>query len=190
MDSDWHLMQRLCERDEAALAALYDRHGSRVFSLSVAILHDDAQAEECTQDIFVKLWNRPEHYRFDDNRFVVWLLLITRRTAIDYLRRAKRGGAAQLVFNDELIRDAPDLAQIDEARWRDLAHVLAELPDDQRIAIEYAYYHGLSQSDISEHLGVPLGTVKTRIRLAMEKLRLALFPTKGGNPGEGDATLI
>jgi RNA polymerase sigma-70 factor (ECF subfamily) len=97
MDSDWRLMKRLCERDVRALAELYDRHGGRVFSLSAAILRDDAAAEECTQDVFVKLWHRPEQYRFDDNRFVVWLSLIARRTAIDRLRRAgsgaDRGGA-------------------------------------------------------------------------------------------------
>jgi RNA polymerase sigma-70 factor, ECF subfamily len=188
MDTDWRLMKRLCERDERALAELYDRHASRVFTLSAAILRDDAAAEECTQDVFVKLWNRPEQYRFDDNRFVVWLLLITRRTAIDRLRRAKRASLGQVAFDDDVVRDAPDLAQIDEARWRDIAHVLAQLPEEQRTAIELAYYYGLSQNEIAEHLGAPLGTIKTRIRLGMDKLRAALFPTKDGKPrGDGDA---
>jgi RNA polymerase sigma-70 factor (ECF subfamily) len=188
MDSDWRLMKRLCERDERALAELYDRHGGRVFSLSAAILRDDAAAEECTQDVFVKLWHRPEQYRFDDNRFVVWLSLIARRTAIDRLRRAKRVSLGQVAFDDDALRDAPDLAQIEEARWRDIAHVLAQLPEDQRAAIELAYYHGLSQAEIAEHLGAPLGTIKTRVRLGMEKLRAALFPTKDGKPQrDGDA---
>ncbi len=171
-ESDYDLMRRVLDHDASALAELYDRYGSRVYSLAVTIVGEGAAAEEVTQDTFMKLWNRPERYRVDNGRFVAWLLTIARRSAIDRLRRDRRTRAAASL-DDVSFPEPRDIAQEDDARWRELRFLLDDLPVEQREVIVLAFYRGLSQSDIAEYLRIPLGTIKTRLRLAMDKLRAA-----------------
>ncbi len=173
MDAEQHLMHRIQHRDPNALAELYDLYGGRVYSLVVAILGEGMAAQEITQDTFMKIWSHPEYYRVHDGRFAAWLLTVARRSAIDRLRHDRR----QLVqlaasLDDEHFPELPDHSGDDEARWRELRYLFGGLPNEQRQVIELSYYRGLSQSDISAHLNVPLGTVKTRMRLAMDKLRM------------------
>lgn len=174
MSIDLALIARIKQRDAGALAELYDRYATRVFSLCVAILHDDGAAQEATQDVFMKVWAQPEHYHFDDNRFAAWLLMIARHRAIDQLRRDKRRVSDSFSLDDDTFPELPDLHTDEQARWREMRQVMDALPREQRIVIELAYYYGLSQSEIAEHLGAPLGTIKTRMRLAMDKLRQAV----------------
>jgi RNA polymerase sigma-70 factor (ECF subfamily) len=174
MNTDLALIARIKQRDAAALAELYDRYGTRVYSLAVAIVGEEMAAQEVTQDTFIKIWEHPESYRYDDSKFAAWLLMIARHRAIDHLRRERLRGSQAVSIDDEHFPEMPDLAHDIEAKWRDMQHVLDDLPAEQRDVIQLAYYHGLSQSEIAAMLSVPLGTVKTRLRLGMDKLREAM----------------
>ena len=170
-------MTRIRQRDPAALAKLYDEYGSRVYSLAVAILGDGNRAQEVTQDTFMKVWSHPELYWHDTGRFAAWLLTITRRLAIDRLRHESHRSSKSTSIDDDTFPELRDWAEDDEARWREMRLVADELPVEQREVIVLAYYRGMSQSEIAEYLGIPLGTAKTRLRLGMEKLRVIVRKT-------------
>jgi RNA polymerase sigma-70 factor (ECF subfamily) len=163
-------MARIQRRDASALSALYDRYGSRVYGLAVTIVGEGATAEEVTQDAFLRVWTHAGQYHPDPGRFLAWLLTVTRRAAIDRLRHDRRSQAAASV-DDDNFPELRDVTQDDQARWRDLRLTLDQLPSEQREAILLAFYRGMSHSEISEHLGIPLGTVKTRMRLGLDRLR-------------------
>jgi RNA polymerase sigma-70 factor (ECF subfamily) len=167
------LIERLCVRDTQALNELYDLFSTRVYSLAVAILGDGTAAQEVTQDTFMKVWQNPQLYRREEGRFTGWILTITRRLAIDHLRYEKRRSGMSISLDADDFPELRDPAQDEKARWRDLKHLMDDLPTEQREVIILAYYRGMSQSDIAAYLGIPLGTVKTRLRLGMDKLRLA-----------------
>lgn len=171
------LIAGVARGDEAAFLALYDRYSGRVYSLTVHILNDPMLAEEATQDTFTKLWARVRLYRPDRGAFGVWLLTIARRTALDRLRlEGRRPSLSDGRDPDAVWRELPDRSRDpDEARWRSLHFAVRALPDYQQRVIELAYYQGLSQSEIAEELGWPLGTVKTRMRAALQALRHAWF---------------
>jgi RNA polymerase sigma-70 factor (ECF subfamily) len=159
--------------DERAFLALYDRYASRIHALTLRILHDPMLAEEATQDTFLKLWSRARLYLSERGSFLYWLLTIARRTALDRLRlegyRPILSDAEDPVAVWETLPDGDSLS--DENRWRSLHFAVQALSSEHRQVIELAYYQGLSQSEIAETLGWPLGTVKTRLRAAMEHLR-------------------
>lgn len=167
------LIAGIAKGDERAFLALYDRYASRVHGLTLRILGDPMLAEEATQDTFLKLWSRAREYLAERGPFLPWLLTIARRVAIDRLRLESRRPLLSGPFDpDESWKNLPDLdTATDEARWRSLYFAVQELHPDQRVVIELAYYQGMSQSEIAEVLGWPLGTVKTRLRSAMENLR-------------------
>jgi RNA polymerase sigma-70 factor (ECF subfamily) len=173
------LLARVAKRDTAALAALYDVYGGRVYSLAVMVLGETMLAQEVTQDVFLRVWQKPEKYHYEAGHFASWLLTITRNLAIDRLRSEKRKtrGVAVSIDEDDF-GDVPDVSQAEELRWRDAQTAFARLPAEQSEVVRLAFYHGLSQSEIAEHLGAPLGTIKTRMRIAMEKLR-AVFVERG-----------
>jgi RNA polymerase sigma-70 factor (ECF subfamily) len=172
-EDDLVLIQRVARGEQQAFLALYDRHAARVHALTLHILSDPMMAEEVTQDTFMKLWSRARLYLSERGSFVVWLLTIARRTALDRLRMEKR----RPLLSDS--NDPEDLWPVlrdpsnnpDEERWRSLYFAVRALPHDQQVVVELAYYQGLSQSQIAEELGWPLGTVKTRLRAAMHALR-------------------
>lgn len=169
------LVARIAKGDERAFLALYDRYASRVHGLALRILGDHMLAEEATQDAFLKLWSRARDYLAERGPFLPWLLTIARRVAIDRLRlESRRPSLSTSVDPDETWQNLPDLdTASDESRWRSLYFAVQALHPDQRAVIELAYYKGMSQSEIAEILGWPLGTVKTRLRAAMENLRRA-----------------
>lgn len=171
MQDDLALMARIRRRDTTALAELYDKYGTRVYSLAVTIAGEDMAAQEITQDTFIKVWEHPETYRYDESKFLAWLLMIARHRAIDHLRREKLRSGQSMSMDDDAMPEMPDASLDVEERWREMRHVLNGLPAEQRQVIEMAYYHALSQSEIAELLKWPLGTVKTRLRLGMQKLR-------------------
>ena len=173
---DEELVGRLLERDERALERLYDRYGRATYSLVLKMLRDPARAEEVSQEVFLKLWRRPESYVPGRGAFATWLLSVAHHRAVDELR-TRRHEVYPLGDDEspprELIDDGSDLADAAWLREQRVAvrAALATLPASQRQAIELAYFAGLTQREIAERLGEPLGTVKTRVRLAMQKLR-------------------
>ena len=170
---DDSLVERVVEGEQQALLALYDRHASRVYAVALRILGDAMSAEEVTQDVFLKLWSRARSYLSSRGAFATWLLTIARNAALDRLRLERRRPAiSDDAEPDEVWQDIPDeSSNSEEARWRSLYFAVQALPQEQRQVIELAYYQGLSHSQIAEHLGWPVGTVKTRLRMGMEQLR-------------------
>jgi len=172
--SDAALIKRIMQRDEAALAALYDRYGLMLSSVLNRILRDTQAAEEILQDIFFQLWRTAS--RFDSSRgsLAGWLMVIARNRAISRLRRHNPAAGEELAENDVAL----PLNLESEASQRQLLDrvkgALEHLPAEQRAAIELAYFEGLTHSEIAERTGHPLGTVKTRLRDGVETLRRSL----------------
>ncbi len=171
--------------DQCAFAVLYDRYADLVYSASLRVLGDTQLAEDTTQDVFVRLWRRPEAFIADRGRFMSWLMSVTRNRAVDELRsrgrRRKREVAAGGATDDDRPLQVPansdddplGAAQLHEQQTL-VRKALADLPAEQKVALELAYFGGLTQQEISALLHEPLGTVKTRIRLGMQKLRRSL----------------
>ena len=171
---DPELLERVAKGDERAFLTLYDRHASRVYGLALRILRDPMLAEEATQDAFLKLWSRARQFMAERGTLLVWLLTITRRTALDRLRlEGRRPILSGAEDPADFLNAIPEAgSSSDESRWRSMALLVQSLPLEQRQVLELAYYQGMSQSEIAETLGWPLGTVKTRLRAALEHLRL------------------
>ncbi|MBI4491420.1 MAG: sigma-70 family RNA polymerase sigma factor [Chloroflexi bacterium] len=184
---DQQLAALLRHRDERALAALYDRHSRLAFALALRLLRDRERAEEIVQDVFVKLWRQPDAYTPERGQFQAWFLSVVHHRAVDALRAwaGERRHVADTADSD-LTEALPDRApaldeQIVRQSERDVVgRALSELPAAQREAIALAYFEGLTQSEIAARLGEPLGTVKTRIRTGMLRLRAALAPAGAG----------
>jgi RNA polymerase sigma-70 factor (ECF subfamily) len=172
LDDDAVLVRRLDDGDTDALRMLYERYGGIVFGMTHRLLGDRQAAEECTQDVFVSVWRTASSYDPRRARVSTWLLSIARNRAVDATRRraARPVDPYEDVEPAELTPDTADLvAQADEASR--VAAAMAELPDVQRETLSLAYFEGLSHSEIAERLGLPVGTVKGRIRLALDRLR-------------------
>ena len=171
------LLQQIAQQDQQALLTLYQQYGNLVYSLSLRVLRQPAMAEEITQDIFLKLWRQPDRWNPSLGQFSSWLLTITRNAAIDRLRREGRQAPASWDQTDEssdLLSDASSYIA-DQANWVNgqvLRRLLQSLPGEQRQLIELAFYDGYTHSELAELLHLPLGTVKTRLRMGMQKLRL------------------
>ena len=167
------LITQVAQGNENAFLAIYDRYASRVHGLTLHILGDDMLAEEATQDTFLKLWSRARDYLAERGPFLPWLLTIARRVALDRLRlEARRPLLSTSNDPEDAWQVIPELESLtDESRWRSLYFAVQALHPDQRKAVELAYYQGMSQSEIAEVLGWPLGTVKTRLRSALTELR-------------------
>jgi RNA polymerase sigma-70 factor (ECF subfamily) len=170
---DIQLMKRVAQGDEHAFLTLYDCYVSRVYGLTLHILGEPMLAEEATQDTFLKLWGRAHMYLPERGSLLLWLLSIARRTALDRLRlEARRPMLSDSNDPAETLQTIPDGESLsEESHWRSLHFAVQVLSPEQRQLIELAFYQGLSQSEIAEMLDWPLGTVKTRLRAAMERLR-------------------
>lgn len=174
--ADEELMPLIGEKDPEAFEVFYDRHGGVAYSLAYRIVGEKAAAEDVTQEAFISLWRSGA--RFDSTRGSVrsWMLSIVRNRAIDQLR-SKAGKAPKLAFDDDSIleqRPAEELTEEEAMRHETASEVrgaLGSLPGDQSKVIELAYFGGFSHSEIARMLGVPLGTVKGRMRLGLEKIR-------------------
>jgi RNA polymerase sigma-70 factor, ECF subfamily len=174
--ADEELMPWIGRRDAEAFEVFYDRHGGVAFSLAYRILGDRGAAEDCIQEAFISIWRSGG--RFDPTRGSVrsWTLSIVRNRAIDALR-SKAGKAPKLTFDDdEILESRPAGELTDEEAMRletatEVRGALSQLPDEQSKVIQLAYFGGFSQSEIAAMLSVPLGTVKGRMRLGLEKIR-------------------
>jgi len=181
---DDELMARVCLRDIDAYTALFDRYGDLVFSVALRIVGEPATAEDVVQDVFLRLWRRPEQFDLQRGRFVTWLMSVTRNRSIDERRsqgrRLRRESLPSTTVEEEDVfpsgdeRDDPAMAALVADERRAVRRALALLPAEQKLALQLAYFGGLTQQEIAERLGQPLGTVKTRIRLGMQKMRATL----------------
>lgn len=176
---DEELINLIVRSQEGALAQLYERYHRLVFSLALAIVNDRATAEEITVDVFARIWQKAATYRADQARVSTWLTHIARHHAIDVLRhRTSRPDHLALHWEDisfssngkSFEGDPQESVELSLRRKRVHA-ALAQLPADQKQAMLLAYFGGYTQRQIAEALGQPLGTIKTRLRLAMQKLR-------------------
>ncbi len=179
------LVERIRHGDKDALSELYDASSAQVFGLIVRIVSDRATAEEIALDIYVQVWKAAASFDPQRGSAAAWLFLMARSRAIDYLR-SKMGQARDreqaLPEEYRQVRDdAPDPEQAAGAGSRRavIVKALAELEPEKRQAIELAFFGGLSHGEISDRLDLPIGTVKTRIRSGMQKLRKALQPLGG-----------
>jgi RNA polymerase sigma-70 factor (ECF subfamily) len=170
--------------DSRAFDTLYDRYADLVYSVSLRVLGDSQLAEDSAQDVFVRLWQRPESFVAHRGRFLSWLMSVARNRSVDELRaRGRRRRRETVVFDaadDTPVGQQHDAgpdpqlaAEVREAQVS-IRKALTELPSEQRKALEMAYFGGFTQQEVANILGEPLGTVKTRIRLGMQKLRAAL----------------
>jgi RNA polymerase sigma-70 factor (ECF subfamily) len=179
--ADQAALARMARGEGEAVAELYDRHARPIYSLALRILGDATEAEDIVQEVFSQAWKQAARYSASRGAVGAWLLTLARSRAIDRLRakRARPGGVSDERVAGQLVDAGPpvDSLVLSLEQVARVRAALDELPLLQRAAIELAYYEGLTHAEIADRLEQPLGTVKTRIRLAMLKLRDVLAGT-------------
>jgi len=177
---DQLLIRLIARSQESALSELYDRYSRLIYSLALNAVGDPATAEEITQDVFIRIWDHAGTYQAEKSKVVTWIASITRYRSIDVIRRRKIRPESQSVSweiepsaNEMNPINVEQTVEISQERRR-VRQAISVLPEEQRQALAYAYFQGYTHREIAEVLGEPLGTVKTRIRLAMQKLRQLL----------------
>ena len=169
---DAELLQRIRRGDEGAMAELYDRFSAVVFSAALRVLGEASQAEDVLQEVFLQLWRNPSAFDANRGSLAAWLAVIARHRAIDHLRRRR----PETDFEEVVLSVDPGLdnqAARSEAIGR-IRGVMESMSDEQRSAVEMAFFEGLTHTEIAEKTGEPLGTIKTRIRSALIMIRKAL----------------
>ena len=171
--SDEALVALVARADEDALAELYDRVSRIAYGLALRVLRDERHAEDAVQEAFLQVWRSAASFRADRAKASTWILTLVHRRAVDLVRREERRQADPLT-DDSALGAAPE--DTEEAAWlrfeRERVQVaLKQLPDVQREALELAYYGGFSQSELADRLGVPLGTIKSRMFAGLARLR-------------------
>ena len=169
--SDEALIALAARGEEPALAALYDRYGRVAYGLALRVLRDAALAEDAVQEAFLAVWRSAHRYIPERSKPSTWILTFVHRRAVDLVRREERRRADQLPDVETIAGGA-----VDEEAWLRLERervqaALRQLPDQQREAIELAYYGGFTQSELAERLGQPLGTIKSRMFTGLARLR-------------------
>jgi RNA polymerase sigma-70 factor (ECF subfamily) len=181
--TDEELIARVCWREEAALQIIYDRYHRLIFTIALRMVGDRELAEEVVQDVFQAVWQSAGSFQLDGN-VSAWLIGITRHRAIDATRsRRFRSRAREELLDEERMNNAAGATHndADTLTLRAVMHAaLAELPTTQRQAIELGYYGGLSHTEIAKQLGEPVGTIKSRMRMGLMKLRDLLKTVEEG----------
>ena len=180
--SDEELMARIQVRDDQAIAILYRRHTTLIRTVVGRILNNNCDVDDQLQDVFLEVWRQAAHYDEGKGKALGWILTLARRRAIDRLRKKQTRFRAE-----ERLRAEPEPAPYhgadEEVAASDTARVftrvIATLPVAQRDALHFAFYRGLSQREIAAHTGIPLGTIKTRLELALRKVRTAIVALGG-----------
>jgi RNA polymerase sigma-70 factor (ECF subfamily) len=170
---DIELLHAVQRGDEAALAALYDRYRSILFGLILRILHSQPEAEDVLQDVFIQVWQRASSFDETRGKPFTWLVTLARSRAIDRLRQLEsRGRVATEAVRETIDRVSDAVADTFRSEQSTIVNsAMARLPEDQRRTLLLAYFEGLTQSEIAQRTGEPLGTVKTRMRSGTLKLR-------------------
>ena len=163
------LVLRLQNREESAMSELYDRYASTLYGLASKIVRSDEIAQDVVQDAFVKVWKKVETYDNSKGTFFTWMLNITRNTAIDFLRKRKKENPSSIQEIENNVHISEDSSKKMDAIG--VKELVDNLNEDQRILVEYIYFKGFTQQEVSDELGIPLGTVKTRIRAAVGELK-------------------
>jgi RNA polymerase sigma-70 factor, ECF subfamily len=172
--ADIGLLNRIVSRDSSAVGELYDRHGRLLYGLILRVLRDRGEAEEVLQEVFVQVWMRAETYNVALGSPAAWLVRIARNRAIDRLRaNSVRTRTVEATPQPPPVESPEARAAMNEQQ-RAVARALDALPPEQRQLIECAYFQGLTQSELAERFGLPLGTVKTRVRTGMMTLKREL----------------
>ncbi|HRA46920.1 MAG TPA: sigma-70 family RNA polymerase sigma factor [Thermomicrobiales bacterium] len=174
--TDSELISAVAGGDGPALMALYDRYNRLAFGLAFRILNDATAAEEVVQDAYLALWRNSTSFDSSRGGIKTWLLTIVHNRAIDRIRAAKsRGTMVEIEAADYSgVASDPWDGVVDEIDGADVRAAVAELPDDQRAAVEMAYFQGLTHQEIADQTGTPLGTIKGRLRLGLKKLSSSL----------------
>lgn len=180
------LIRRIAEGDRRAVGVLYDRYGRLVYSIALQLTRDRSCAEEIAQDVFTTVWRKAGRFEPQKAALVTWMVRITRNRAIDELRKRKSrkdvtvGNVLEVVeevdntdFQNSRVID-PEASAIREWDRSRVVRAVHSLPEDQRVALLLAYFRDLTQKEIAETLGEPLGTIKSRIRIGLHKLRKLL----------------
>jgi len=176
---DSFLLAQVEKRDPDALQALYRKYSNRVFSLIYRIVENRSAAEELLQDTFYRLWERPHFYSAEKGTLVSWLLTVGRNIALDHKRKESRRAAHHVITPGDGegfdIEHLPEIGALtDPDLSRSIRQAMESLPPAQKSTLEMAYFEGLTHQELAERTGESLGTVKTRIRLGISKLREAL----------------
>jgi RNA polymerase sigma-70 factor (ECF subfamily) len=184
MELTWNdYIHRTAAGEQQALARLYDDTSRLIYSIAMRILGNPADAEEVTMDVYSQVWKSAKEYNRDRGTPLGWLTMIARSRALDRVRRrsSRRDREAPIEAAGQPISDTdpPEEAVVLAEQRRRVQAALAELSADQRLAIELSFFEGYTHSELAEKLGQPLGTVKTRIRLGMLRLRELLLPGGG-----------
>ncbi len=183
--TDEQLMTLVKQGNESALAALHRRHTAILRTVISRVVHNDADTDDLLQECFIELWKRAATYDEAKGKLLGWLITLARRRAIDRVRRRQAYSRAEERLIEHSKSDSEESHNHVEAEAnaadcsQALKMALAELPDAQREAIQMAYYQGLSQREIAAKTGIPLGTIKTRLELAIRKVRAALLAIGG-----------
>lgn len=170
--SDEDLLRRVADRDQSAMAVIFDRHGRLVYSIALRVLKDTSAAEDVMQEIFFRLWQDPTRRGSDRGSLAAWLAVVARNRAVDGLRRRKPTDPV-----DEVPLAAKgDLAEevVQRGLMEKLQRQMEKLPAEQHRPIDMAFFEGLTHNEIAERTGLPLGTIKTRIRSGLLSLREAV----------------
>jgi RNA polymerase sigma-70 factor (ECF subfamily) len=179
---DSALLKAIAGGSSTALSELYDRYGKLVYSLAFHVVADAGVAEEITQEVFIQVWNKAATYQAEQGKVVSWLASVTRHRAIDSLRRRNaRPEGHRLEWGEDDVPDLVDPAGVEEQvdlslRSTAVRQAINQLPSEQRSTLALAYFQGMTHQEIADTTGEPLGTIKTRIRLGMMKLRQLLEP--------------
>ena len=171
-------MQRLKSKDKSALEFLYDHYSGALYGVVFRILRNEDIAEEVLHDIFLKIWDKIDQYDPAKGKLFTWMINIARNQAIDKTR-SKEISKDQKTRGIENVVNKIDSRGYNEQRVEDIGvkDIIKNLPDEQQFVVEYLYFKGYTQSELAEEFDIPLGTVKTRLRLAMQTLRTTLNVT-------------
>ena len=187
------LLARIAAGCTVAFSQLYDDFSAALFGITLGILKNHAEAEETLQDLFVSVWEKASRYDSQHGKASTWLITMARNRAIDRLRSRQRreklhASAHEESFLNPPTQESPDSPLITAERAVRVRQALKSLPEEMRVALELVFFHSLTQTEIAETLNEPLGTVKARIRRAMERVRLTLTNCSGSH--EPDEFLI
>ena len=175
---DTVLLARIQAGDETALAALYDQHAGLVYGLARRVTRDDHLAQDITQEVFAYLWELPDRVDLARGSLRSYLSVVAHRRAVDEVRRSTRRNRTELAGAGTEVADGPEGDIVDAAAhaWTSerVAESLAQLPNDQRVVIQLAYFEGQTYTQVAMTLGIPEGTAKSRLRLALARLRVLL----------------